>query len=225
MAGGQERKLIERERPGNPHREHERDPPDRSRLDLLDELSEPLDVLRTTEGEGTRNGLARSGAAGYDKRVVGKPVSLRRLHTSGRDIDRCEGTSPELGAQALGEGAEWEAVDAAQPERLCQRSIEELWVGCQELDAYAFLVAPVHASMIAGSGRTRLDRFDFERSMLVSSVPRSYEPLVPPDCAAQKAERRLGARPDDSPTPTCNKKEHDGRHRYLERRRASLRVV
>jgi hypothetical protein len=44
-----------------------------------------------------------------------------------------------LGAAALGEGAEREAVNAAQPERLyhCQRPIEELWVRCKELDINA----------------------------------------------------------------------------------------
>jgi hypothetical protein len=178
LAGGQERKLIEREGPGNPRREHEGDPSDPPRLDLLEDLSEALDVLRPAEGESTRNGFARSGAACHDKRVVGKRVSLRRLHSARGDVDRRERALAILGATALGEGAEREAVNAAQPERLChgQRPIQELWARCQELDRNACFgerpqgehrlearetpardddlddVPPVHASMIAASG-------------------------------------------------------------------------
>ena len=195
LAGGQERKLIEREGPGNPRRDHEGKPPDRSRLDLLDDLAEALDVLRAAEGERTRNGLARPRAARHDERVVRERVSLRRLHPAGRDIDRCESALAVFGIRSLGEGPEREAVNATQPERLChgQRPIEKLRVRCKELDSNACSrerpqgehrlksretstpdddldgVAPVHASMIAASGRIRLTRSGSCRHTLETS--------------------------------------------------------
>ena len=136
VLGGQQRELVERQRPGRRGRAGRRPRADAPGVELGEQPGEGADVARAGEGQRARDGDVGRGADGDEQRVVVERVAA---HVRTRRLRR--GRPPRAGRAAGGARGRrrcGRGRSAARPaaERLGDRALalDEVGVGLEQLD-------------------------------------------------------------------------------------------